>query len=170
MSGIVAAIYSSFFCARQNLECYNCSVYKTTDFNKVQKELLEVIEKFPKEKTDLIFYGDWTIKEVVGHISAWDMYFTKVLINFSKGIESNYWGNINEFNAKEVAKRKGWSLNKLIKELVGAGNEFIKTYNNLDKTLLNKKIWDKKKYTPQDILKIQIHHYKSQIKQIEKRS
>lgn len=142
---------------------------KTTDFKKAQKDLLEVIEKFPKEKTGKIFYGDWTIKEVIGHISAWDKYFTKVLTNLSKGIERNYWGNINEFNAKEVAKRKGHKLNKLTKELIEAGNEFINTYNNLNKVLLNKKIWNNKKYTPEDILKIQIHHYKSQINQIAQR-
>jgi uncharacterized damage-inducible protein DinB len=145
-------------------------VYKITDFIKAQKKLLDTVRKFPKEKTDLIFYGNWTIKEVIGHISAWDKYFTRVLKNLSKNIESDYWGNINEFNEKEVTKRKGWSLNKLIKELTESGNEFVKVYTNLSKALLNIKIWDKRKYTPQDILKIQIHHYESQIKQIEKRS
>jgi uncharacterized damage-inducible protein DinB len=145
-------------------------VYKFSNFIKAQEELLDTVEKFPKEKTNKIFYGDWTIKELVGHISAWDKYFTKVLRNLSGGIETDHWGNINEFNEKEVAKRKGWSLNKLTKELVGASNEFIKTYKKLDKKFLNQKIWDKRKYTPEDILKIQIHHYESQIKQIEKRS
>ena len=143
---------------------------KISDFERIQKRLLEKVEKFPKEKENKIFYGNWTIKEVVGHISAWDKYFTKLLINSSKGIESNYWGNINEFNAKEVVKRKGWSLKKLTKELAEAGDNFIISYNNLNKKLLNIKIWDRRKYTPQDILKIQIHHYESQIKQIEKRS
>ncbi|OGM11435.1 hypothetical protein A2Z22_00960 [Candidatus Woesebacteria bacterium RBG_16_34_12] len=145
-------------------------MYTIADFKKVQKELLDAVQKFPKEKVDKKFYGDWTIKEVVGHISAWDKYFTEVLKNIIEGVKSEHWGNIDEFNEKEVAKRKSWNLEKLIGELVGAGKNFIKVYESLDKDLLTKRIWEKKKYTPEDILKIEIHHYKSQVNQIKKQS
>ena len=138
------------------------------ELKKLRKQLLITIKAYPKNKLDKIFYGDWTIREVVGHISAWDIYFTKLLKNLGKNIIK--WGNINEFNKREVAKRKALNLEKLVKELEKVSEEFIKTYQALNYNLLNRKFWNKRKYTPKDILKIQIHHYESQIRQIEKRS
>ncbi len=58
--------------------------------------------------------------------------------NLIKGVESEHWGDINEFNKKEVAKRKDWELNKLVDELIDTGNNFTETYQKLGDILLNK--------------------------------
>lgn len=142
---------------------------KIDDFTKAQKELLRIVDKFPKEKQSLVFYGDWTIKEVVGHISAWDLYFTNLLKNFSKSKQTDFWGSINKFNEKEVESRKSKNFNQIKSELKLAGNQFVKVYKSLSEKSLSQKIWKDKKYTSKDILKIEIDHYESQFKQIDKR-
>jgi len=135
-----------------------------SDFKKTQQKLLKTIKDFPEENVVKKFYGEWTIKEVVAHIVAWDQYFS----NLVKGQTDKYWGDINEFNSREVSKRKSRSLQSLIKDLEASGNIFSQVFDKMDKKMFKRKFWTDKKYTPEDILKIQIHHYEDQIKQILK--
>ena len=114
-------------------------MFSIGDFKTAQKELIEATDNFPEEKLDKRFYGDWAIKEVIGHISAWDKYFTKVLNNHKNSTPTKHWGNINEFNKVEVEKRKNSTLIQLKKELKVAGNDFVKVYTSLNKQLLNRK-------------------------------
>ncbi len=142
---------------------------KIGDFLLVREELLRLIKTYPNEKTNEIFYGDWTIKEVIGHISAWDIYFANLLDSITSNNIIEPWGNIDDFNTKEVNKRKGKSMKVLIGELEETGKRFATCYKKLTVGELSKKIWKSKKYTPEDVLKIQTQHYKSQIGQISKR-
>lgn len=146
---------------------------KNTDINilsELHTKLLNTIQAFSIDKLDHIFYGDWTIKEVTGHISAWNSYFTQLFTSVSQGKPIDHWGSINQFNQKEVAKRHGHSLKQLAKELEETSQKLIDTYQKLDQNLLTQKIWPNRSYTPEKILKIQIHHYQSQIKEINSRS
>ncbi len=138
-------------------------------FKQSRLDLLAAVKNFPTAKESRIFYGDWTIREVVGHISAWDIYFSDLLSNFSSGKQVEHWGNIFEFNKNAVTLCKNKTLKKLTDELEKSGKQFNLTYQNLPTKALEQKIFLKKKYTPKDILKIELDHYLSQIKQIEKR-
>ncbi len=135
-----------------------------SDFKKSQQKLLQATRDYPKDREGEKFWGDWTIKEVVAHIAAWDEYFSKLI----SGQVRDYWGNIDDFNAKEVVKRKTKTLPVLIKELEESGDNFAKVFERLDKKISKRKLWPDKKYTPEDILKIQIHHYDDQLEQILK--
>jgi hypothetical protein len=138
-------------------------------FNQVQKQLLDLLTKYTSLNEGKIFYGDWTIKEVVSHISAWDLYFASVLEALFNSKEIDYWGDINSFNTRAILTRRNKTLEELKSELKKAGDKFIKSYLSLNENLLAKKIWKDKKYTPNDLLKIELSHYTSQIKQISKR-
>ena len=145
------------------------ATYSISDLTTKRQRLLQSINKFPESKYEYTFYGSWTIKEVITHISAWDIYFTKLLISHVHGKPIDYWGSINDFNAQEVEKRKDMKLDQVINELKLASLKFINTYKQVPKAKLDQKIWPTRSFTPQSILKIQIHHYKSQTKQILKR-
>lgn len=135
----------------------------------VRNKLLQSIKKFPQDKRNHIFYGDWTIKEVIAHISAWDIYFAQLIKSHIKGNPIDYWGNINDFNKREVNHRIDMSLIQTINEFEKVSQEFINAFKKIPNDLINQKIWPNRNYTPQSILKIQIHHYHSQTKQILKR-
>jgi uncharacterized damage-inducible protein DinB len=135
-----------------------------------RKKLITAIDTYPSKLEDTVFYGTWTIKEVVAHLAAWDRYFTHVIKAHSQGNVINHWGNINQFNAREVKKRENDTFDQVKQEFRTASQYFIATYVSLDQEKIDSKIWPSRTYTPQKILIIQLHHYQGQFNQIQKRS
>ena len=137
------------------------------NFIEARKQLLEIVNTFPKTQKDIIFFDNWGFKEIIAHICGWDLYFTQVLNDFKKNNPSEYWGNIAAFNQKEIEKRKKFSEKELMTELTEVSNKFIEAFQNIGNKN-NLPIWKNKKYTPADLLKIEIHHYESQTKLLKK--
>lgn len=139
------------------------------EFKRSRQDFIETLEKFPKEKRSEILFGTWNLKDVVAHFSAWDIFFIAILKPLMENKPVPYWGNINDFNKKEVMQRKTWNWEKVYKEFVKSSNNFIGEYGNLPPSFVNKPFWQGKTHTPEKILKINIHHYqKAQSIEIKK--
>jgi hypothetical protein len=65
--------------------------------------------------------GDWSVKDILGHISTWEEEALKYLPLILNGRRpprySVQYGGINAFNARMVAKKRSWPLLEVLKQL-----------------------------------------------------
>ena len=61
--------------------------------------------------------GEWTVKDVICHLSAWNWEQIGAFDSLLKNIKPVWWGlDEKEFNQKAVDKRKDWTIEAILKE------------------------------------------------------
>ena len=97
----------------------------------VRKEMKVLIENTDPE---LEICPGWTIKEVVGHITAWEIVIHKALIAFQAGDPPHFLReqDFDLFNKGEVEKRSGWTLDEVIREWGEVRDDLKKTITKLN--------------------------------------
>lgn len=65
-----------------------------------------------------VIYTDWTIKDIIGHLTAWEQATITSLQAHAEGGESCLPPNLseNDYNHLNVARRKHFSLEKILQE------------------------------------------------------
>jgi len=138
-------------------------------FVNARKEFIGALDRFPEDKRDDVLFGKWTLKDVVAHFTGWDIFCVGTLKLLEKGEPASYWGDVDKFNEEVVEKSKESNWNKIYKQFMKTGEQFIREYSNIPVQLQNKLIWPSKSYTPAKLLRINIHHYeKAQLKEIKR--
>jgi hypothetical protein len=132
------------------------------------KNLAQLLEKFPKDKIEEVLFDKWSLKELIGHLNGWTIFFTKILNYFKEGKEAPRWGSLKEFNQKSVADRKQKSWKTVHKELLEGDKKLLETYESIPKALQKEKIWENKTQTPTKLLEINAHHYKKHAETIKR--
>jgi hypothetical protein len=104
-------------------------------------ELINEIDQTRKEMESLIIDTDpkleicpgWTIKDVTGHITAWEIVIHKALLAFQAGDPPYFLHeqDFDLFNQAEVKKRSSWTFAKVIDEYEAVREELKKTINKL---------------------------------------
>ena len=76
-----------------------------------------------------VIYPGWTIKEVIGHITAWEIVIDKALKAYLKGDPPYFLHeqDFDLFNQEVVDFRGDWSLEEVFKEWNAVRDELIKT-------------------------------------------
>jgi hypothetical protein len=139
------------------------------DFKEARETLINAINDFPADKRDDKLFGEWSLKDVVAHFAAWDIYFTEVLKPLTANKSVPYYGKIKDFNDAHIAKQRDWNWDRVYSEFLKAGENFISDYQKLSPILFKKPFWPGKKYSPVNFLKINVEHYKkAQLKDIQK--
>lgn len=96
------------------------AVVKT--FQSGHRKMAEVISRLDnKQKTEENVVGNWTVKDILAHLSAWAIEATKEV---DRVLQNNpTWPSLyfkekgeNDFNQREVLKRRKWSLDKVMRE------------------------------------------------------
>lgn len=97
----------------------------------VRKEMQVMIENIDPE---LEISPGWTIKEVVGHITAWEIVIDKALIAFQAGDPPYFLReqDFDLFNKGAVEKRSGWTLDEVIHEWEKVREDLKKTITKLN--------------------------------------
>lgn len=97
----------------------------------VRKEMQVLIENIDPE---LEISPGWMIKEVVGHITAWEIVINKALIAFQAGDPPYFLReqDFDLFNKGEVEKRSGWTLDEVIHEWEEVREDLKKTITKLN--------------------------------------
>lgn len=82
------------------------------------QKLKEAIEGLSSHQmTQVSCVRDWTLKDVLAHISAWNWEEIKAVDIVLTNKKPWYVGlKEDEFNQREIDKRKSWSLDKTLKE------------------------------------------------------
>lgn len=130
------------------------------EFKQVRLSLIEAVENFPHEKRENPLFGDWSLKDLLSHLSGWAAYQTSVLQDFKKGIEPNCPTDIEDFNTRSVYIRKRWAWDRVYGEFVEKSSRLTDHYKNLPTSKINKNIWSNQICTPRDFIKIEINHYR----------
>lgn len=130
----------------------------TGQFFKAREEIAATINKFPPKKRLLTLFDKWTLKDVVAHLSGWDLFTLEAIKGLNKRKVPDWDGSVQEVNRASVTKRKGWTWEKIIDEFNALGNELHKELNKVDSGDWERKIWPNKSLTVEKLLKIDIHH------------
>jgi len=104
-----------------------------TEINRIRTEMGEVVKQVDKS---LIIYPGWTIKEMIGHITAWEIVINKALIAYQKG-DPPYFLHEQDFDVfnKEAVNRRGdWTLEKVLQEWKEVRAAVIKSIQKLKET------------------------------------
>ncbi len=104
-----------------------------TDLDHIRTEMGEVVKMVDKS---LIIYPGWTIKEMIGHITAWEIVIDKALIAYQKGDPPYFLHeqDFDVFNKEAVNHRGNWTLEKVLQEWKEVRAAVIKTIQKLKET------------------------------------
>ena len=125
----------------------------------VRKEMQVLIENIDPE---LEICPGWTIKEVVGHITAWEIVIDKALIAFRAGDPPYFLReqDFDLFNKGEVEKRSAWTLAEVIREWEEVRGELKGTITKLNENDLQMEMvlpWGSER-TVQELIEIIAEH------------
>ena len=125
----------------------------------VRGELNVMLESIDPE---LEICPGWKIKEVVGHITAWEIVIDKALKAFQAGDPPYFLReqDFDLFNKGEVEKRSGWTLADVIREWEEVRKELKGTITKLNEDDLQMEIvlpWGSER-TVQELIEIIAEH------------
>ena len=113
-------------------------------------DLLNEIDQTRKGMASLIKDTDpkleicpgWTIKDVAGHISAWEIVIHKALQAFQAGDPPYFLReqDFDIFNQNQVDKRASWSMEKVLNEYHSVREELNATINKLKEEDLDQEL------------------------------
>jgi hypothetical protein len=93
--------------------------------NAALNSLLAVVEDMPADSlTSPKTIGEWSVKDVLAHITVWEEETAKAFVIWKIGVEPD-WGHIkdlDEFNNSTVKDRRKQTLPKIIEQLKLAHN------------------------------------------------
>lgn len=143
---------------------------KTTNIKEYElwrNRLLTAVEE-AKDDGDIIV-GEWTLKNIVSHLTGWAKYQVGLIEYLVDSREPQRWGNIDEFNMKNVKKEASKSFEKVVEDYKKTSESLIKAYSKLPENLWDIKVWLDMKATPKKLLNIEIRHIaKTHLPQITK--
>lgn len=132
-----------------------------TELRALQKELIEIaqsLEKTQRERSGVC--GTWSPKEVLAHLTGWDVEVTRQYRLFLDGLEKAIEHDIEEFNKKSVSQRSHQSWEETMVELRNAHKEFIEVAHSIPPSELT----GNREY--RGWMKVQIEHYQHHIQQL----
>ncbi|OGH12049.1 MAG: hypothetical protein A2857_03570 [Candidatus Levybacteria bacterium RIFCSPHIGHO2_01_FULL_36_15] len=139
------------------------------EYIKVRLEFIEIVNKFPENKRGEILFDKWSLKDTIAHLSGWAAHQIEVLEDIKNNKVPKYPGHSKDYNNNEVSRRSKWSWKKVYKEFISCSNQLVNKYSHLPKSLVNKRIWPEKRFTPRIYFEFEIEHYtKTHLPQIKK--
>ena len=135
----------------------------------VRNEMKVMVEKTDPE---LEICPGWTIKEVVGHITAWEMVIHKALKAFRAGDPPYFLReqDFDLFNKGEVEKRSAWTLDEVIREWKEVREDLKKTIKKLKEDDLPIEMvlpWGSER-TVQELIEIIAEHEQEHAEDVER--
>lgn len=130
-----------------------------SDYQKARQSFIKAIDMFPKDKREEVLFDKWSLKQLITHLSGWDNYIANSAKYLKYDQERPFYGSVDEYNAKSVAKGKDWSWIKAYNEFIKGGGRVIKECEKLDDGLWNTMLWINKSSTLEKFIKIQTKHY-----------
>ena len=100
------------------------------EIGQIRSEMEAVVGRIDPGK---IIYPGWTIKEIIGHIIAWEIIIDKALIAYRKGDPPYFLReqDFDLFNEEAVVLRRGRSLEEVLQEWKTVRDKMIKTIKKL---------------------------------------
>lgn len=122
--------------------------------------VIEAVSKVARNKREVVFLGDWTLKDLIAHLTGWANYQLEVIKDIQLGRTPKEPGSIDGFNEESTRKRASQSWEKTYSEFLETSQKLIDTYQKLPNDLWDTLLWDDKKTTLKKFINIEIRHYK----------
>lgn len=136
-------------------------------YKDARMEFLAAIQDFPEDKRAERLFSDWSLRDILVHITAWEGYTIDVLDDVVAGNEPYYVEDSEEFNQNAVEEGKNIAWDDAHLDLLETGSIFIESYELLDESLWDAQIWDKDECTLRDMITTNTEHYIIHKKDIE---
>ncbi|OGL53247.1 hypothetical protein A3K55_02015 [Candidatus Shapirobacteria bacterium RBG_13_44_7] len=140
---------------------------KVDNLKSLRKELIDTIDAFPVAKREEILFDKWSLKDIIAHLSGWNIFTTESIQKFKSGNLSLWGGKVCDFNQKSINHRQHFNWQQTYDEFINSSREMIQEYESLSPDLSNQKIWPDKNYTSAKFLKIDINHYQEHLEKIK---
>ena len=104
-----------------------------SEIDQIRIEMGQVVQKID---TSLTIYPGWTIKEMIAHITAWEIVIHKAIQTYLAG-EPPYFlheQDFDIFNEEVVNFRASWSLEKVLQEWKEVREDLKKSIQKLKET------------------------------------
>lgn len=137
---------------------------------KARQDLINIINIFPVEKREQIIFDKWSLKDLVGHISGWDILTVEVLKNIKQNKLSKWLYSVDEMNKISVQARKPKPWKTIYEEFINASQELVNQYSSIPGDLWEKPLFSGKKFNAAKFLKIDLDHYLEHLEQIKEKS
>jgi len=135
----------------------------------LRQQIINIIHQFPADKRQVILFDQWSLREILAHLSGWDVFTAESVEKFKSGKLPVWGGKINIFNQKSLEQREKLTWTEIYNEFIASSQKMIDQYQSIDDKLWNQKIWPDKSYTPAKFLKIDIDHYQDHLEEIKKK-
>lgn len=124
-----------------------------------RSEFIKLVESFPKEKREEVLFDKWCLKDLLAHLTGWNIHQIKALEHLVAGKQFELPKNLkNSINIDFVQERLDRSFEKVYQEFLEASQELVETYENTPSKLWHKPLFDKKQKTPEEFIQIEINH------------
>ncbi len=103
------------------------------EVNQVRTDMGKVVQEID---TKLMIYPGWTIKEMIAHITAWEVVIQKAFQAYIAGDPPYFLReqDFDIFNEEAVDFRASWSLEQVLQEWRDVRKDLIKTIQKLKET------------------------------------
>ena len=100
-----------------------------------RRQTLEAIEGIPEDKMTAPAFGDWSVKDVLCHLTSWEQSATPDLQRVGRGhipqLATFRAEDVDEWNAHMMRSRNLFSLPQVIFELEDSHRQLVDTLNAL---------------------------------------
>ena len=135
---------------------------KIQEFIKIRNEVVSTINSFSKEKRLVVLFDQWSLKDVIAHLSNWMVHDIDCIKALRENREPYWEPEVDKFNRKGFEARKDKDWTEVYKEFIDLGNQLIDLYKTLPDNLWDKPIWLNKSETAQKFLEENISHWKTE--------
>lgn len=140
---------------------YNRGVENLVDeLKEARTAVVKAVSKVPINKREVVFLGDWSLKDLIAHLTGWAKYQLEVIKDVQTDKTPKEPGNIDGFNKKSTEVRALLSWDKAYSEFLEVSQKLIGTYKGLKTDMWDTLLWDNKKTTLKKFINIEIRHYK----------
>lgn len=120
---------------------------------------IEIVGSFPVEKREEILLDRWSLKNLIAHLSGWDLHQIEALENHKAGKQSKLPDNLKaSINSDFVVQRSKWGWGKVYQEFIKVSQDLVNSYEALPEHLWDKLLFEDGKMTPRKFIKIEINH------------
>ena len=135
-------------------------------FLELESILNDFLEEVNKKKLGDRATTEWSVKDVLGHITYWHQYYAQQYESLSRGEKPYFHRSLAGKNVEGRQKKKYTSKKKLIKELLQA-NQSLKT-SILEKKVPQMRYMASRTYETHEFLEVVIRHIQSHTLQVRR--
>ena len=99
-------------------------------------ELKRAIALVPHDRVDVPgVVGPWSVKDLIGHVATWDQEALQALRRYLSDRDAKAlvtWPDVDRFNARDVARKRGTNLAELHRGLDGSHQQVVELISGLE--------------------------------------